>query len=142
MHAVQWGAGGCLLCKRKKIKPPLFGCGRRVSLIPGKDYIPSLMIAGAINLVLSFPLDPQNSALRGWTKGPLWCLFGKWKNPPNQTKTPPTVTVRNFLRNDWYSSCCSAGRLSPPVGPSQSLPSFCCICHSNPSCIFISIQLV
>lgn len=75
------------MCKRKKLKAPLFGCGRSVSLIPGKDYIPSLMIVGAINLVLSPPLDPQNSALSGWTKGPVWSLVGKQKNPPNQTKT-------------------------------------------------------
>lgn len=57
------GAGGCLVCKRKKIKASLFGCGRRVLLIPGNDYIPSLMIVGAINLVLYSRLDPQISAL-------------------------------------------------------------------------------
>ena len=116
------GAEGCLVCKRKKIKAPLFGCGRSVSLIPGKDDIPSLMIAGAINLGLSSPLDPLNSALWGWTKGPAGSLVDKQKNPPNQTKNPPTVALRHFLRNYWYGNYCSAGKLSPPVGPPQFLP--------------------
>lgn len=46
MHAAQWGGRRVPVCRRKEIKAPLFGCGKSVSLVPGKDYIPSLMIFG------------------------------------------------------------------------------------------------
>lgn len=75
-----------------------------------------------MNFILSSPLDPQNSALWGWTKGLIWSLAGKQKNPQSQTKNLPTVTAGNLLRNCWYGNYCSAGKLSPPGGHPQSLP--------------------
>lgn len=121
MHAAQWGGRRVPVCRRKEIKAPLWlweECLTR----SWKGLHSILNDIWATNLVLTSPQDPQNSALWGWTKGLIWTLAGKQKNPQSQTKNLPTLTVGNLLRNCWYGNYCSAGKLSPPVGHPQSLP--------------------